>query len=414
MTAGADVVVTGIGLITPAGHSHEVNWDALRRGRSLAVAGPDLAGLPVDFSSRVTGFDAEAERGRARARRLDRFTQFALTAARRAVADAGLDPGSRRGERVGVVLGVGSNSLSTYVAEFCHLGAERPERVSPPALPRSVANMAAGEVAIDLGACGPDFTTAGACASGTTAIGAARDLLRSGACDIVPAGGSESARSRMTATCFTRMRALSRRRDRPALASRPFDRARDGFVLGEGAAVLVLERRATARQRHARMLALLSGYGAGADAHHPVAPHPGGAGAIRAVTAALDDAGCRPRDIGHINAHGTSTALNDTAEAAALTQVFGEHTPPVTASKGVIGHVLGAAGAIQPRTPSSRCGTGAFHRWPTSSARTRSAGSASWPDARDRRRGTSASAALSGSAARTRSCCSPRSGIRRT
>ncbi|MDX2937041.1 beta-ketoacyl-[acyl-carrier-protein] synthase family protein [Streptomyces ipomoeae] len=356
MTAGADVVVTGIGLITPAGHSHEVNWDALRRGRSLAVAGPDLAGLPVDFSSRVTGFDAEAERGRARARRLDRFTQFALTAARRAVADAGLDPGSRRGERVGVVLGVGSNSLSTYVAELCHLGAERPERVSPPALPHSIANMAAGEVAIDLGACGPDFTTAGACASGATAIGAARDLLRSGACDIVPAGGSESARSRMTATCFTRMRALSRRRDRPALASRPFDRARDGFVLGEGAAVLVLERRATARQRHARMLALLSGYGAGADAHHPVAPHPGGAGAIRAVTAALDVAGCRPRDIGHINAHGTSTALNDAAEAAALTQVRGPH-PGLRRAHAARHHVQGRHRA---RPGSRRCDPAAY------------------------------------------------------
>ncbi|RZB17569.1 beta-ketoacyl-[acyl-carrier-protein] synthase family protein [Streptomyces sp. F001] len=342
-----EVAVTGLGLVTPAGHSAEENWAALCRGRSSAAPDPELAGLPVDFSCRVRDFDAGSQLGRSPARRLDRFIQFALVAARRAVADAGLDHRTWHGDRVGVVLGVGSNSLSTYVTEFCHLAAGRPERVSPLALPRSVPSMAAGEVAIDLGARGPSFTTSSACASGATAIGVARDLLRSGTCDIVLAGGSESARSRMTATCFTRMRALSRRRTDPALASRPFDAARDGFVLGEGAAVLVLERLSTARARRAPVLALLRGYGATADAHHPVAPHPDGDGAVRALAAALADAGCHPRDIGHVNAHGTSTPLNDAAEAAALTRLFGGKVPPVTASKGVIGHALGAAGAIQ-------------------------------------------------------------------
>ncbi|MET9955059.1 beta-ketoacyl-[acyl-carrier-protein] synthase family protein [Streptomyces sp. NPDC006339] len=357
----AEIAVTGLGLVTPAGHTAEENWTALCRGRSLAAADPELAGLPVDFSCQVPGLDAAGELGRPLARRTDRFIQFALVAARRAVADAGLgceegvggDGGPRAGglgepgERVGVVLGVGSNSLSTYVTEFGHLGSGRPERVSPLALPRSVPSMAAGEVALDLGARGPNFTTASACASGATALGVARDLLRSGTCDIVLAGGSESARSRMTATCFTRMRALSRRRDEPALASRPFDARRDGFVLGEGAAVLVLERAADARARRARVRAVLRGYGAGADAHHPVAPHPHGDGAVRAITAALRDAGCGPGDIGHINAHGTGTPLNDAAEAAALARVFGDTTPPVTAAKGVIGHALGAAGAVQ-------------------------------------------------------------------
>ncbi|MEU3839068.1 beta-ketoacyl-[acyl-carrier-protein] synthase family protein [Streptomyces sp. NPDC028635] len=342
----AEVAVTGIGLVTPAGHTPQENWDALCRGRSLARSDPELAGLPVDFSCAVTGFDAAAELGRPLARRVDRFIQFALVAARRAVTDAGLGPGPL-GERVGVVLGVGSNCLSTYVTEFGHLGAGRPERVSPLALPRSVPSMAAGEVAVDLGAQGPNFTTASACASGATALGVARDLLRSGTCDVVLAGGSESGRSRMAVTCFSRMRALSRRRDAPELASRPFDARRDGLVLGEGAAVLVLERTADARARRARVLALLRGYGAGSDAHHPVAPHPRGEGAARAIRAALRDADCAPRDIAHVNAHGTSTPLSDAAEAAALTRVFGSHAPAVTASKGVVGHALGAAGAIQ-------------------------------------------------------------------
>ncbi|WP_367140750.1 MULTISPECIES: beta-ketoacyl-[acyl-carrier-protein] synthase family protein [Streptomyces] len=342
-----EVAVTGLGLVTPAGHTTEANWAALCQGRSLAAPDPELAGLPVDFSCQVTGFDTVTELGPSLARRVDRFIQFALAAARRAVADAALDTGTWPAERVGVVLGVGSNSLSTYVTEFCHLGADRPERVSPLALPRSVPSMAAGEVAIDLGARGPNFTTSSACASGATAIGVARDLLRSGTCDIVLAGGSESARSRMTATCFTRMRALSRRREHPHLASRPFDAARDGFVLGEGAAVLVLERLSHAGARGAPVRAMLRGYGAGADAHHPVAPHPDGCGAEQVIRAALEDAACAPGAVSLVHAHGTSTPLNDAAEAAALTRVFGANTPPVTAAKGVIGHALGAAGAIQ-------------------------------------------------------------------
>ncbi|MEV5507868.1 beta-ketoacyl-[acyl-carrier-protein] synthase family protein [Streptomyces orinoci] len=343
----AEVAITGLGLVTPAGHTPEDNWTALCEARSLAAPDPELAGLPVDFCCRVNGFDAAAELGGPLARRVDPFIQFAVVAARRAVADAGLATGGPLGERAGVVLGVGSNCLSSYVTEFGHLGAGRPERVSPLALPRSVPSMAAGEVAIDLGAQGPNFTTASACASGATALGVARDLLRSGTCDLVLAGGSESGRSRMAVTCFTRMRALSRRRDQPALASRPFDARRDGLVLGEGAAVLVLERAEDARARRAPVLAMLRGYGAGSDAHHPVAPHPRGEGAARAIAAALADADCRPGDIGQVNAHGTSTPLGDAAEAAALVRVFGDEVPPVTASKGVIGHALGAAGAIQ-------------------------------------------------------------------
>jgi 3-oxoacyl-[acyl-carrier-protein] synthase II len=341
-----DIAVTGLGLVTPAGLTPEANWATLCAGRSTAAADPVLHGLPVDFSCQITGLDAEAELGRL-TRRLDDFIQFAMVAARRAVRDAALDPHTWRAERVGVVLGVGGTSLTAYEKAFQHLSAGHPDRVSPLSVPRSNPNMAAGEVAIDLGARGPNFSVSTACASGATAIGVARDLLRSGTCDIVLAGGTESARSRMTAACFARMRALSRRRDQPHLASRPFDSARDGFVLGEGAAVLVLEPLTAARSRGVSVQALLRGFGSSADAHHPIAPHPEGRGVIQAVTTALQDAGCRPQDIGHINAHGTSTPTNDTVEAAALTRIFGDQPPPVTAPKGVIGHSLGAAGAIE-------------------------------------------------------------------
>ncbi|GAA3917801.1 beta-ketoacyl-[acyl-carrier-protein] synthase family protein [Streptomyces lacrimifluminis] len=341
-----DIAVTGLGLVTPAGLTPEANWATLCAGRSTAAADPVLHGLPVDFSCQITGLDAEAELGRI-TRRLDDFIQFAMVAARRAVRDAALDPHTWRAERVGVVLGVGGTSLTAYEKAFQHLSAGHPDRVSPLSVPRSNPNMAAGEVAIDLGARGPNFSVSTACASGATAIGVARDLLRSGTCDIVLAGGTESARSRMTAACFARMRALSRRRDQPHLASRPFDSARDGFVLGEGAAVLVLEPLTAARSRGVSVQALLRGFGSSADAHHPITPHPEGRGVIQAVTTALEDAGCRPQDIGHINAHGTSTPTNDTVEAAALTRIFGDQPPPVTAPKGVIGHSLGAAGAIE-------------------------------------------------------------------
>jgi 3-oxoacyl-[acyl-carrier-protein] synthase II len=341
-----DIAVTGLGLVTPAGLTPEANWATLCAGRSLAAADPVLHGLPVDFSCQITGLDAEAELGRL-TRRLDDFIQFAMVAARRAVRDAALDPHTWRAERVGVVLGVGGTSLTAYEKAFQHLSAGHPDRISPLSVPRSNPNMAAGEVAIDLGARGPNFSVSTACASGATAIGVARDLLRSGTCDIVLAGGTESARSRMTAACFARMRALSRRRDQPHLASRPFDSARDGFVLGEGAAVLVLEPLTAARSRGVSVQALLRGFGSSADAHHPITPHPEGRGVIQAVTTALEDAGCRPQDIGHINAHGTSTPTNDTVEAAALTRIFGDQPPPVTAPKGVIGHSLGAAGAIE-------------------------------------------------------------------
>lgn len=342
-----EAAVTGMGLLTPAGLTPDDTWDALCRGRGLARKDPELAGLPIDIACRVPSFDPFTELGRPLARRMDRFTQLAITAARRAVADAKLDPSTWNAARVGVVLGVGSNSLHTYVREFTHLGQDQPTHVSPMALPRSVPNMAAGEVGIALGARGPNFTVSSACASGATALGVARDLIAAGTCDIVLAGGSESALSRMTVTCFAQMRALSARTHHPEQACRPFDTQRDGLVLSEAAAVLVLEDPDHAVRRRVHLRARLRGYGASADAHHPVAPHPEGDGAAAAMHAALADAACTPADIDHVNAHGTATRAGDAAEACALLRLFNRNPPPVTAPKSVLGHSLGATGAVE-------------------------------------------------------------------
>ncbi|WP_018548696.1 beta-ketoacyl-[acyl-carrier-protein] synthase family protein [Streptomyces sp. LaPpAH-108] len=340
------VAVTGLGLVTPAGVGRDAAWEGLCAGLSTATADPGLDGLPVAFSCRVPDLDAAGLLGHRLSRRLDRFTTFALLAAREAVADARTGPDGWEAARVGVVMGVGTGSMQGWQAEFDRLADQVPDRVSPLALPRSVPNMAAAEIALDLGVTGPNMVVSTACASGTSAIGLARDWLLSGACDLVLAGGSESARLPMTAACFAQMRALSRRTGAPHEASRPFDRDRDGFVLGEGAAVLVLERTEDARARGSRPAAYVSGFGASCDAHHFTAPHPGGDGAARAIRAALTDAGLAPEDVDHVNAHGTSTPQGDLAEHNALRQVF-RQPPPVTAVKGTIGHAIGGAGAIE-------------------------------------------------------------------
>ncbi|MFW3470096.1 beta-ketoacyl-[acyl-carrier-protein] synthase family protein [Streptomyces microflavus] len=347
MTGRGDVMVTGLGLLTAAGHDPDTIWKTMSTGQSLARRDPDLAGLPVDFACAVPDLDPVAELGIRLAGRLDRFAHLALVAARRALHDARLDLRAGNPSRVGVVLGVGANSLQTSVKEFTRLGEGRATSLSPLGLPRSVPNMVAGEIAIDTGARGPNFTVSSACASGTTAVGVARDLLLGGACDVVLTGGSESARSRMSAASFAQMRALSTRTDHPEGACRPFDADRDGFVLGEGAAVLVLERPDHARARGATIRARLVGYGASADAHHPTSPHPEGAGSEQAIRQALSDAGCTPSDVGHVNAHGTATRAGDAAEALALLRVFNAAPPPVTANKSILGHALGAAGAIE-------------------------------------------------------------------
>ncbi|MFJ1748148.1 beta-ketoacyl-[acyl-carrier-protein] synthase family protein [Streptomyces sp. NPDC088116] len=343
---GRDIAVTGLGLVTPAGIGVEANWARVRAAEPTAAVDPELAGLIVDIDCRAGEFDADAELGKRLAWRLDRYAQLALVAAREAVKDSGLDPDSWNGARVGVVLGNALGGTATYERQTGNLLQEGPGAVSPMLVPMAAVNMVSGYVAMDCGATGPNLVTATACASGTTAIGTARDLLRSGTCDVVITGGTEASLSPAIVTGFARMKALSRRTGNPAAASRPFDADRDGFVIAEGAGVLVLERVADAQARGARVRARISGYGASADAHHATAPDPEGKGAERAIRAALADAGALPDEVDHVNAHGTSTPLNDVIEARVLNRVLGQRAA-VTSVKGVTGHSLGAAGAIE-------------------------------------------------------------------
>jgi 3-oxoacyl-[acyl-carrier-protein] synthase II len=338
--------VTGIGLVTPGGVGVRPSWRAILAGRPTASRDTSLEGMSVDITCRVPGFDADALLGRRTAWRLDRYVHLALVAAREALAGAGLDPGSWDGTRVGVVMGNALGGVGTFTAQHRTMLSEGADKVSSLLIPMMGMNMVAGYLAMDCGAHGPNLVTTTACASATTAIGTARELLRSGRCDIVLAGGAEAGLSRPIVAGFTRMGALSGRVGDPGRASRPFDRDRDGFVAAEGAGVLVLERVEHALARGARVLARISGYGASADAHHATAPDPSGTAAEAAIRAALTDAGLNASDVDHVNAHGTSTAAGDAVEARVLRRVC-PAGPAVTSVKGVTGHPLGAAGAIE-------------------------------------------------------------------
>ncbi|WP_326695914.1 beta-ketoacyl-[acyl-carrier-protein] synthase family protein [Streptomyces sp. NBC_01754] len=344
MTTG--VVVTGLGLVTAAGVGTEATWRAVCAGTSTAATDPALAGLPVDFSCRVPDFDARALLGRRTTMQYDRFVQLGLIAAQEAVADAGLDPATWDGTRVGVVVGCSVGGAGTWETQHRKFRDDGPETVSSLLMPMLIPNMVAGHLGIRFRATGPNLVTATACASGATAIGVARDMLRQGACDIVLAGGTDAAVVPLIVTGFSQMRALSTRTEDPTTASRPFDADRDGFVIGEGSGILVLERADHAKARGARVRARLVGYGASADAYHATAPDPTGSSVERAIRTALADAGASPSDVDHVNAHGTSTPLNDLAEARVLARCLGPG-PAVTSAKGVLGHTLGAAGAIE-------------------------------------------------------------------
>ncbi|GAB2610922.1 beta-ketoacyl-[acyl-carrier-protein] synthase family protein [Streptomyces capparidis] len=346
MRPGIEAAVTGVGLVTPGGIGVEPSWAAVCEGRSATALDPALEGHPVRLSCRVPGFDGDALLGARRAHRLDRFAQLALVAAREAIADAGLDPGTWDGARVGVVLGCGDGGSATWERQHDVLREQGPGKVSPLTLPMQLPNMLAGQAAIEFGATGPNFVVSTACASGATAIGAARDLLALDRCDIVLTGGGEAMITPLVMAAFAQMGALSEREDDPATASRPFDADRDGFVAGEGAGILVLERVADARARGARVRGRIVGYGASADAHHVTRPHPDGTGLAKAVADALADAGAAPGDVGHVNAHGTATPHGDLVEAAVLHRML-PSAPLVTSTKGVTGHLLGAAGAVE-------------------------------------------------------------------
>lgn len=345
MSADA-VAVTGLGMITAAGSDTTASWHGMQLGVGTASDDPNLSGLAVTFSCRADGFDPSKVLGRRLTWRMDRFIQLAVAAAREAVSSAALNPGDWDPVRVGVVIGTGGPGEEAATTAWEKFLSGRTGTIAPSTIPRSSPNMAAGEISLDLNIHGPGMAVSTACSSGATALSMARHLLRSHACDIVLAGGSDVACGPFSAACFDRLQTLSHRTWAPQTASRPFDRDRDGFVLGEGAAVLVLERTEHARARRAPIHAYLSGAAVTSEAHHPTAPTLDGSGAARTIQQALVDAGLDPADIDHVNAHGTATRLNDLAEARALRSVF-RTPPPVTACKSIIGHTIAAAGAIE-------------------------------------------------------------------
>jgi 3-oxoacyl-[acyl-carrier-protein] synthase II len=344
--AACDIAVTGMGLVTPAGIGVAASWERVCSGASTAAADPVLAGNQVRISCRVPGFDADALLGGRLGRRLDPFVQFAVVAAREAVADAGLDPSTWDGARVGVVLGCADGGPGTVEAQHRIFLELDPGQVSALLLPRQLPNMLAGQLSIEFGATGPSLVVATACASGATAIGIARDLLLLDRCDVVLAGGSEAMITPLVMAGFAQMGTLSGRNDDPAAACRPFDADRDGFVAGEGAALLILERGADARARGAPIRALVAGYAATSDAYHVTSPDPQGSSLERALAGALADADLAVAEVDHVNAHGTGTPMNDLVEAQVLERVLGA-SALLTSTKGVTGHMFGAAGAAE-------------------------------------------------------------------
>lgn len=344
------VVVTGLGGLCAVGNDTPTIWNAIAAGKSgiTPITRFDAVDFETRFAGEVKGFDPATALGRKESRRMDRYTQLSVAAAREAVTQSGLDIPAEA-TRVGVLIGTGMGGMETFEAGTETLLKSGPKRISPFFVPMMLPNMASGGVSIDLGAKGPNFGTVSACASSAHALGEAALMIRHGTVDVMVAGGGEAAITRMGIGGFNAMGALSTRNDDPEAASRPFDLERDGFVLAEGAAVLVLEEREHALARGATILAEIAGYGTTDDANHMVQPAPGGEGAARAMNIALDDAGITSAEIDYINAHGTSTQLNEKLETQAVQRVFGERaaTVPISSTKSMTGHLLGAAGSLE-------------------------------------------------------------------
>ncbi|MEO0085131.1 MAG: beta-ketoacyl-ACP synthase II [candidate division WOR-3 bacterium] len=345
------VVVTGLGAVTPIGNNTAEFWQGLLEGRNgiARIQAFDPADLSVQIGAEVKGFVAEERMDPKLARRCDRFTQFALCAAEEAVKDSGLDFAAEDPVRAGAVVGSGMGGVQTWEQQHAQFVEKGPRRVSPLLIPMMIPDMAAGQISIVYGLRGPNYATVSACASGAHAAGVAFRHIARGDADIMISGGAEAAVTRFTVAAFANMGALSKRNEEPGRASRPFDRDRDGFVIAEGCGIYVLEELEHARRRGARIYCELAGYGATGDGHHITAPDPEGKGAAEVMRAAIADAGLRPDDIEYINAHGTSTPLNDATEVRAIYGVFGEHARrlAINSTKSMIGHGLGAAGAME-------------------------------------------------------------------
>ncbi len=345
------VVVTGMGCISPVGNTVKDTWDSLLIGKS--GAGPitlfDATRHKTRFAAEVKGFDAVSIFGTREARKMDRFTQFATAVTIEALEQAGLKIDDSNRDRIGVVIGTGIGGIGTIMEQAEVMRERGPDRVSPFLVPMMISDSAAGMLAIRIGVRGPNMALATACASGNNAIGEAMEMIRRGSADAMIAGASEGALVPITMAGMNVMGALSTRNDDPLTASRPFDRDRDGFLMGEGAGILILESLENAQARGATILCELSGYGTTDDAHHISAPAENGAGAAISMQHALDNAGLKVTDINYINAHGTSTPLNDKSETAAIKTVFGEqaYKIPVSSTKSMTGHLLGASGAVE-------------------------------------------------------------------
>jgi 3-oxoacyl-[acyl-carrier-protein] synthase II len=345
------VVVTGLGAVTPLGIGVAPTWEALLAGRSgvARITKFDAAEFTTRIAAEVKDFNAEDFVDKKEIKRMDPFIQIAMAAAHLAMVDSGLEIDETLGPRIGVYVGSGLGGLSTlerYHKAYLEGGSRK---ISPFFIPMLISNLAPGHIAMKYGAKGPNITTTTACAASSHAIGEALEAIRRGACDAVIAGGSEATITPMGLGGFCAMKALSTRNEEPAAASRPFDKDRDGFVMGEGAAILLLEELETAKRRGAGIYAELVGYGASADAYHVTAPAPGGEGAVRCMQAALADARVTPDQVDYINAHGTSTPYNDLYETMAIKTVFKDHAARlmVSSTKSMTGHLLGAAGAIE-------------------------------------------------------------------
>ncbi|MGE0442979.1 MAG: beta-ketoacyl-ACP synthase II [Gemmatimonadales bacterium] len=347
----ARVVVTGLGLVTPVGLTVEDTWSSLLAGKSGAapIAKFDPSALQVRFACEVKGFDPLAYIDRKEARRYDLFLQLALATAHQAITQAGLEGKFPNPERTGVIIGSGIGGMMTFEEQCLTYLQKGPDRVSPFFVPMFIPDIAAGIVSIRYGLKGPNFCTVSACASSAHAIGESFELIRLGKADCIVAGGSEAAITGLAIAGFQNMKALSTRNDAPEKASRPFDKERDGFVLGDGSAMVVLESLEHATRRGATILGEVVGYGMSGDAHHMTAPAPDGEGAQRAMRDCLADGRIDPASVGYVNAHGTSTPLGDVAETNAVRQVFGEHARELifASTKSMTGHLLGAAGALE-------------------------------------------------------------------
>ncbi|MEA2620762.1 MAG: 3-oxoacyl-[acyl-carrier-protein] synthase [Chloroflexota bacterium] len=353
MTEQRRVVVTGMGMVTALGNDVATTWEGLVAGRSgiRTIEAFDPSRLTSRMAGEVRDFDASGVLDRKELRRTDRYIQFGLVAAREALDQAGL-PERFEGDladRTGVILGTGLGGVGTLIDGFATNALRGPDRISPFLIPMGIPNIGSGQIAIQFGMTGPNFTTVSACATGGHALGESSEIIRRGDADIMVAGGAEAGIYEPMVGGFAAMRALSTRNDDPPAASRPFDTGRDGFVIGEGAGVVVLEEMEHAQARGATILAELVGYGATADASHVTLPAPGGIGAVKAARRALVKAGLTPDDIDHVNAHATSTPEGDRAELQAIRTIFGDGVGriSVTANKSMIGHTLGAAGAIE-------------------------------------------------------------------